>query len=99
MQKEKLADRYTTEERAVEGGPYQKALEDLEKSRPAFIVEPQVLLLSVSVMNLPLYTSFLLLYLLPSSLPTPYCLATYCLFVYLLFKCLSVSAFVVFSRI
>lgn len=29
----------------VDGGKYQKALEELEKSRPAFIVEPQVCLL------------------------------------------------------
>lgn len=28
----------------ADGGKYQKALEELEKSRPAFIVEPQVCL-------------------------------------------------------
>lgn len=47
VNKEKLEDRYTPEERAVEGGAYQKALEELEKSRPAFIVEPQDLMVAI----------------------------------------------------
>lgn len=42
VKREKLANKFSPEERLMEGGPFQKALEELERTRPAFIVEPQV---------------------------------------------------------
>ncbi|OEH80268.1 fringe-like family related protein [Cyclospora cayetanensis] len=51
VQREKLADRFPPDERDIEGGPYQKALEELEKTRPAFIVDPQARLLAPCRLN------------------------------------------------
>ncbi|CDJ40491.1 Galactosyltransferase, related, related [Eimeria tenella] len=42
-----LSEKFTAEEKMVDGGKYQKALEELEKSRPAFIVEPQDVMVAV----------------------------------------------------
>ncbi|KAL8274997.1 hypothetical protein Esti_001053 [Eimeria stiedai] len=47
VQREQLEMRYSAEDKTIEGGPFQKEKEELEKSRPAFIVEPQDLMVAV----------------------------------------------------
>lgn len=42
LQRDLLADKYTADEKMAEGGEYQKSIAELERTRPAFIVEPQV---------------------------------------------------------
>ncbi|KAL8448357.1 hypothetical protein Emed_003887 [Eimeria media] len=47
VQREQLEMRYSPEDKTIEGGPFEKEKEELEKSRPAFIVEPQDLMIVV----------------------------------------------------
>ncbi|KAL8434660.1 hypothetical protein ACSSS7_003058 [Eimeria intestinalis] len=47
VQREQLEMRYSSEDKTIEGGAFQKEREELEKSRPTFIVEPQDLMIAV----------------------------------------------------
>lgn len=47
IKREELENSYAADDKTITGGPYQKALEELEKSRPAFIVEPQDLMVAI----------------------------------------------------
>ncbi|KAL8432603.1 hypothetical protein Efla_002835 [Eimeria flavescens] len=47
VQREQLEMKYSAEDKSADGGPFHKEKEELERSRPAFIVEPQDLMVAV----------------------------------------------------